>query len=816
MGGVTHLSYAVLRHYLRTTLRVLGRQASFSVINLVGLSVGIAAAFLLLLFVRNEVTFDRAHEKADRIYRAWLLEDYGEDQIHFNTTTPVRLAGDLEAGIPEVEAAVRFDPFNTTVRRDEVSHNESIYMVDVDFLDVFDFALVSGSRTSLFTDPDNIILTETSATRYFAQETAVGETLTLEFNGQPRTFTVSGVLADPPENSSLQFELLVPYTIEEWFYSDRLRQAFFNVSPETYVLLREGAQLAEVEAKMPALFDGLVGDRVEPGQYQVGLQPLLDIHTNPSMPQGFSTVISPVYVRILTALAVLILAIASINFVTLSISRSLARAKEIGVRKVIGAGRSQLVAQYWGEALLLTAVSLALGLILARLALPAFNSLAQRELSLAITPGIVALVVGVFAAVGLLAGMYPALVLSRFSPIEAFRGKVAGSAGRSTVRKALVVAQFALSILMVASTLAIGNQLDFLQEKDLGFDRESVVSIPTVATTAEGKEIADRLRFRLSGRSDVISLTAAAMLFDQNGWGRIGYTAADGTYKRHFANVVDHDFVRTMGLRLAQGRDFARDQPGDAERAIIVNQAFAAAHGWTTPLTEQIPGQFDQHEIIGVVEDFHFQSLHTEIQPAMFALESNVAFSGAQDFDYGGSFAPDIAIRIAGTNVPETLAAVESAWTEAAPEMPFTYRFVDDAIAAQYRQEARLARMINIGALLSIFIAGLGLFGLASLAVARRSKEIGLRKVLGASVPGIVRLFTAEFSTLVIVAFFLATPAAWYGLSWWVEGFAYRAPIGPAPFVAALLAALAVMALAVSAQAVRAGVANPVDALRDE
>jgi putative ABC transport system permease protein len=806
----------VLRHYLRIVLRVLSKNPGFSFINITGLSVGIGVALLLLVFARNELTFDRMHEKAPRTYRAWVLEDYGEDQQFFNTTTPVRTGPDLAASLPEVEAMTRFDSMNNTVRLGEVSHSERLFMVDESFLSIFDFPVLRGDPATMFSSQENIVLTESAARRYFADADPMGRVLSVEFDGAPRDFEVAGVLADVPENSSLQFELLLPYAITEWLYPDRMKEAFFNVHPETYVLLRNDAALEEVQRKIPGILTSLLGDRVEDGQYQVGLQPLVDIHMNPDFPVGYSPVVSPVYVWILIGLAALILTIASINFVTLSVSRSLERAKEIGVRKVMGAGRTQLMGQYWGEALLLTGVSMGLGLGMAQFALPAFNGLAQRSLTLPLSGPLVLILIGLFLFVGLFSGLYPAIVLSRFSPVEAFRGKVSGRADRSLVRKGLVVAQFGLSILLIASTLVMSQQLRYVQNKDLGFTKESVLSIPTVVTTEDGKEIANRLRFLLAGRDDIVSISSAAALFDENGWVRIGYTATDGSYRRHFANVVDYDFIRTMGLRLSAGRDFDPNQPSDPDRAMIINRAFAASHGWDDPLSETIPGNFDDHEIIGVVEDFNFASLHTAIEPAMFALTPNVAMSGAADVDYRGSFSPDIAVRLAGGNLPETLTALKEAWAEVAPDTPFTFSFLDDAIAGQYRQEQRLSEIVTLGSLLAILIAGLGLFGLAAMSVVRRSKEIGLRKVLGSNVSGIVTLFTREFATLVGVAFVLAAPLAWLGMRSWLNGFAFRTQLGAGPFLLAGVIALAVMLVAVSFQSLRAAYANPVDALRDE
>ncbi len=379
-----------------------------------------------------------------------------------------------------------------------------------------------------------------------------------------------------------------------------------------------------------------------------------------------------------------------------------------------------------------------------------------------------------------------------------------------------MVAQFALSILLVASTLIMSDQLRYIQDKDLGFDEESVVTIPTLARANEGRAIADRLRFRLAGRQDIVAVTSAAMLFDEDGWLRLGYTATDGSYRRHYANVVDHNFIETMGLRLTTGRDFDRNQASDIDRAMIINEAFAAAHGWTDPLTETIPGGFDEHEIIGVVEDFHFASLHTAIQPAVLVLSTNVAMSGASDTDYPGSFAPDIALRLTGPDIPATLDAIAQAWAEIEPDTPFSYSFVDDAIASQYRQEERLSEIVTMSSWLAMLIAGMGLFGLAAISVARRSKEIGLRKVLGANVGGIVQLFTLEFGVLVGIAFLLAAPVAWIGVGAWLEGFAYRTQVSVLPFAVAGLTAAIVMLVAVTTQSLRAAYANPVDALRDE
>lgn len=806
----------MLRNYLRTALRVLRRHPSYTAINLAGLSIGIAASFLLLLFVKNEITFDQKHENADRIYRAWVLEDYGEDQQFFNTTTPVPLGPGLQANLPEIETFVRFDRLTNTVRKGDTSLNETLFMVDPEFLSVFDFPAILGNPEQMFTNPDAIVLTESAARRYFENDNPLGETLTIEFGEDLREFEVTGVLADVPENSSLQFEMLLSYAVTDWFYSDRMKQAWMNVSPETYVMLREGVEISSVEAKLPAVVNQLLGDRVEEGQYQVGLQPLLDIHMNPEIPQGYAPVINPFYVRILLGVALLILAIACINFVTLTISRSTARSREIGIRKVVGAGRSQLMRQYWGEAMLMTGISIGIGLVLARALLPAFNELSTKSLSLTFEPITLVMILGLFGVISLVAGLYPAVVLSGLNPHHALYGKSDARLNRGRLRKGLVVIQFSLAILLMVSTFVMGNQLRFLENKDLGFTPESVLVIPTEIRQSNANDLVERLRFATARNDEVISLTSSIMLFDINGWGRIGYNATDGTYKRFYANVIDHEFVETLGLRLKEGRDFSPDQPGDLERGMLINESFSRAYGWEDPLSETIPGNFDEHEIIGVVEDFHYASLHTDIQPAVMVVNSNVVFSGASDFDYGASTAAKIAIRIRTDDLQSTIKNLEIAWAEAAPDLPFSYSFLDDSISSQYVQEERLSDVTMLGALLAIFTAGLGLFGLAAMSVARRTKEIGLRKVLGASITTIVQLFIREFSLLMGIAFVLAVPLAYFGMSEWLEAFAYRTSIGVLPFVLAGIGAALVMWVAVGFQSLRAALANPVDALRDE
>jgi len=805
----------MLRNYFRTAFRVITRRPGFTAINLTGLSGGVAIALLLLLFARQETSYDTFHTVSERTYRAWVQEDYGDDQQFFNTITPMPLAGVLEGGIPDVEATVRYDRYTDTIRKGAVEFNETLFAVDHSFFEVFDFPMLEGDRNQPFHGPESVILTRSAALRYFGTERAVGQELVLDRRGDPLTLTVSAVLEDVPVASSMQFELLLPFEVTSWMYPERMFTAWFNVSPETWVVLREGADIAAVEARIPEVMATALGDRVEPGQYTVGLQPMESIHLDPSFPIGYAPVGNPVYVRLLLGIALLVLLIACINFVTLSLSQAPARSREIGVRKAIGADRGQLVGQFLGEAVLFSGIAVLLGLGLARFLLPGFNQLSFNQLAFHLDTGMWMILGAVFLGLTLFIGLYPALVMSSYRPTEAFRGGATEGRKSGWLRKSLVTVQFSISVAMLSAMLVMGSQLRFIDSADLGFTPDRVLYVPVELRSQDTYDLAERLRFAAATRTDIESISASRMLFDPNGWGRIGFTATDGTYRRFFANVVDPEFIPTLGLRVMQGRAFDRNNPADLERAIIVNEAFVDAFGWDDPLNAIIPGDFDEHQIIGVVEDFHFSSLHTDIQPAALAVSPDLIFSGAGDFDYGGAFINRIAVRLSGSDTGSSVAWLESAWAEVAQGLPFSYRFVDQDIQSQYDQDQRLATITRLGALLAMLIAGLGLFGLAAISVARRTKEIGIRKTLGASTGHIVGLFGREFVPMVLIALVVATPLAWLGLERWLETFAFRAELGPLPFVVAGLAAFTLMWVAVSAQSVKAAWSDPVKALKE-
>lgn len=561
--------------------------------------------------------------------------------------------------------------------------------------------------------------------------------------------------------------------------------------------------------------------------FAVGLQPITDIHLNTEMPVGIASVSDPTYSYILGAIALLVLLIACVNFMTLSVSRSTSRAKEVGIRKTVGARREHLMYQFWGEALLMTILALAFGVILAELLLPYFNALSGTALSLNINGRSVLVFIGLACLISLVAGIYPALILSGFKPVEVLKGKLQIKGDRSLFRKGMVVFQFTLSIFLIASTIIVNRQLDYMRSKDLGYQKEQIVVLQTdIALTREtgfseafeeARQKRDLLSNVLAGESSVLDVTSSVYTPVQSGWIGVDYRDANGKKYQFNVNFVDATYLDVMDIAITEGRGFSEENTSDARRAIVVNKALVDDYGWENPIDKRLPGQgFIDHEIIGVTENFNYASLRTEVEPLAMAINPAVLLSGIDNIGIASSPSPRITVKLAGGNIPETVDVLKEAWADIAPTEPFNFTFLDEAVDNQYRQEERLSQIVIFGSSLAIIIACLGLFGLASLMVVRRTKEIGVRKVLGASSTGIMVLVNKEFTKLVLTGLLLAVPAAWYAMTLWLQDFAFRVSINVWVFLAAGLMTLIVAWLTVSYQSVKATMINPVESLRSE
>ena len=804
----------MIRNYLKVALRYLVRNKGYTIINVSGLAIGITCCVLIMLFVRSEWSYDKFHSKSQRLYRAWIVEKYeGQDDI-IDITTPIPLAGALQENYGEIEGTCRVTAFNSLVKVAQNSFSEDARMVDSTFFKLFDFKLIKGDRNNPFPTSNSVIVTEETSKKYFGNEDPMGKQVEMALGNEKAIFTVVGVAKSAPEESSIQYNVLIPYSNDKLLFSANARRSWYNINPETYVLLKDGVSAKQLEQKFPTMVKQVLGEDYKEGMYMVYLQSMPKIHLDTSLAAGIEPISDPKYSYILLTIGFLILIVACINFITLSVGRSATRALEVGVRKVLGAERQQLIRQFWGEAILVTLVSVVIGVLLATLLVKPFNQLINRGLTLQFDLLFLLICLGIIIVIGLIAGIYPALVLSGFKPIEVLKGKLKIS-GSSFLRRSLIAGQFVASIVMIIATIIIGKQLAYFQEKDLGYQKEQVVIVPTNMPRIRGMALAELYRNELLKQPQVAGVSASIMSFSETPWINVGYTDDKDIYRDFQCNAVDAYFIPTMQIPVVKGRAFDPNNTADVTNSIIVNEAMVKMFGWQQPIGEKLPGRID-HKIIGVVKDFHFQTLHTKIQPLALIMKPDTFFRRIENISFGAPMQPRVSVRLKPGNLVSNLNMLRAAWKKVAPDQDFEYRFLDESIASQYRSEQRTGKLVRIASFLSIFIASMGLFGLATLTVVRRTREIGIRKVLGANTGSIVALLSSEFLKLVLVAALIAFPIGWWAMNKWLEDFAYKINIEWWVFVAAAGVSLMVALFTVSLQAVKAAMANPVRSLRTE
>ena len=816
----------MFQNYLKIALRSLGRSKTHSIINVLGLGLGIAVCLLIVLFVRDEWTFDTFHSKADRIYRVYAREDWGENQQFFATNTPFPMGPALKDNLQEVESQVRINNINAIVKAGENQFTETVMVGGQEFFRLFDFEVVAGDRESALSSQGSIVLTRQAAQKYFGNDDPLGKGISVQLGEQFEDFVVKAVVEDLPVNSSIQFTILISDLNYSKLYNERMLNAWFNISPETYILLREGVIPKEVEARFPSIFRTILGDETySKSKYAPGLQPLTTIHLDTHYPAGIAPVSNPKYSYILAAIALLILLVACINFVTLSIGRSIKRAKEVGIRKVVGAKRVQLITQFIGEAVMVTIIATMIGLILSIAALPLFNDLAGKKLVLRPDGFTIMIAVVLVIFIGLIAGCYPAFVLSNFKPISILKGKMQAGTGKQGLRKTLVGVQVVLSIFLISSTLIMRQQLEYLQSKDLGFNREQLavvqLNVPRTGRLAEriksGFEKAEQFKIELSKLPGIAAVCVSSHDFGNGAWGNMGYTDDKGTYRTFNANIVDDDYIPTLKMELAAGRNFSDENPSDARRAVIVNEAFVREYGWDDPIGKKIPGKnFIDHEIIGVVKDFNYASLYTKVTPLIMAMDATIPVSGIENINFDNSPMPKLMIRLLPGNMSATIGDVKATWDKLTGEQEFAFTFVDQALAKQYRNDQNLGRIVSVATLLAMLIGSLGLYALASLAMQNRIKEISIRKVMGASEQSLLMLLSTDYVYLIGFSFLLSVPITWYLMSNWLRSFEYRVTMGWGVFLMAGGLSLLISLATISYQAIKAAWTRPAETLKYE
>lgn len=793
----------MLANYLKVALRMLSRERGYAVLNVSGLAIGLACCALIVLYVRDELSYDRHHENADRLVRVTRPTASGS---HWAAVGPP-LGPALDAAFPEIETSVRLFKLGSgqTFRIDgEVVEAPNGVYADATIFDAFTLPLIEGDADEALADPNSIALTASTARRFFGDGEPVGRTV--QWPGFD-DLTVTAVLSDPPSTTHAPFDYLVSLQTFIEREGDWLDEARTWAGLYTYLLLRTPDDLARLQPKL----DGFVDDFFDPDyeeqastQTQLELQPITEIHLHSRLEKEYASNSNILYVLVFGLVAAFILVIAAVNFVNLTTARSGARLLEIGVRKAMGSSRSQLARQFLVESTVMSAIALVLALALIAVGLPVLNDVTGKSLTVgsAWSPAAAVGLLALAMLTGLVSGIYPAWYLSGATPSKALREGKADSRP-ALLRSGLVVFQFALSIFMIVGTATVYQQLSYVRSAALGFEKENVIQVSL------DNESARRVREGLDAFKQELmrgpSIAHASLASDAPGERySLEFMRLRGDEESHMMRVawgVDHDYASTLGLTLVAGRDFSTEAPVDTS-AWLINEAAAATFGIEDPVGRVVQwGDQYAGPIVGIVEDFHIASLHGPIEPLVIPLRPGV----------GGT----LLVRIQG-DVPHAVAHVRDRLEALSPGAPFRFTFLDDAFDALYRQEERLSDIFTIFAGLAIVIACLGLFGLAAYTASRRRKEIGIRKVLGASVTHLVGLLSGEFVRLVAIAFVIAAPAAYLVMERWLEGFAFRVSMGLWVFVAAGVLALVVALMTVGFHSVRAATADPVRSLRYE
>jgi putative ABC transport system permease protein len=799
----------MLKNYIKTTVRNLLHNKVFSVINMLGFSVGIASFILLTLYVFHELSYDRYHAKADRIYR--IVENLRtESEMLYQSTSSPPMGPTMEAEFPEVVGYVRFRGLDGMVRRgDQAFFEKDAYFADSSVFDIFSFTMLRGDAKTALVKPYSLVLTAKTARKYFGEEDAVGQSLEIEGDA----YSITGVMADVPENSHFTFDMLLSFTTlvsmrpgmekNEWWYWNGFH---------TYLLLSEGDhQVENLRRKMPAYIEKYIGKQsreIKMHYEELPLQPLKSIYleTPRSWENGQRGSKSNLY--ILSIIAVFILGIACFNYVNLSTARASRRLKEVGLRKVLGAQRGALVQQFLGEAVMVSALATVLGLLMSWVLLSPFNDLLGTSLTFEQVPpygwsglALLSIMLGVFS------GAYPAFMVSGFHPLLIFRNSPRSLYGHQWLRRFLVAGQFMISITLIAGTILVFDQLTLLRTKDLGYVKDATLVIDYNGTQ-QIRERLESVKDELLRIPGVKAVSAASTMPGQsttNLYSKIENAEGKITETNINTSGVDPDFIPNFGIKLLAGRNFSKSLPADDTTAFILNAAAIHNLGYRTPsdaIGKQVNQQGAKGTIIGVVDDFRYRSLHYKVEPLL--LHANPGWFSK------------LAVKIESADVTGAVGALNQKWKTLAPDLPFLYSFLDQDYNRLYQSEEKLGKVVSVFSALAIFVACLGLVGLTSFTVQRKVKEIGIRKVLGASVGNLLFMLSTEFFRLIVIAFGLAIPVTYYMISIWLENFTDRITIGATGFLIAGTAVLMIAWLAVSALSLKAARSNPVDSLRSE
>jgi putative ABC transport system permease protein len=798
----------MFKNYLIVAFRNLSRNRIYSFINIAGLSLGLACAMLIILYVKDEVSYDRFHNNVNTIYRVVTDNSDKDGNRRKDGNTGYMQGPGFKENVPGIQSFVRVKSGAEDMKTGNDVYSQDLLYVDSLFFSMFSFPLINGNAATCLADPYAVVISETLAKKQFGTTDAVGKIIQLKGDSAFEPYRVSAVAKKVPQNSSIQFDMLLPLKVPAGEGIDK--EDWFNFFLNTFVMISPNTDVKQVQKQMQHFYkedsrEGLkiitekFGDIVGSTNYM--LQPYADMHLNKELPpqNGLTGASNPVYSYILSGIALFILFIACINFVNLTIARSVKRAKEIGIRKVVGGERKQLIFQFLGESFLLCFVAFAFAMLIVVAVLPVFNELSNKALAIAylfdvkLVSGYIAL----FIITGMLAGFYPALILSSYNPVQTLYSRFM-LGGKNYLQKSLVVLQFTLASFLIIATFTIYTQFNYLTTEKLGYDDSNLV---TVTKQNMKRSEAALLTAELLKNPDILMVASK----NSGGWGTSAKVNGDSVIDFAY-ETVSETYLPTLKIPLVQGRNFSADFPDDASSSVIVNESFVKKAGWKNPVGQEVNFWYrnnEKYKVVGVVKDYHYQSLNQKIGVQLFTMKA--------ENEYGMAF-----IKIKPNSATASLKHIEASFKKLFPFTPYSFAFKDQKNIKEYEAEAKWKQIMLFSAVLTIFISCIGLFGLSVLSAEKRTKEIGIRKVLGASVNSVVTILSKDFVKLVLLALLIAIPFAWVAANKWLQNYPYKISLSWQLFVLSGLLVIVVALLTVSFQAVKAAVANPVKSLRTE
>jgi putative ABC transport system permease protein len=787
----------MLKNLIKTAIRNLYKNFGYSSLNILGLTIGITSALFLIIYVSDEISYDRYNEKADRIYRVSSHITEPDDQFTW-IVAQIPFGPQVVQDYPEVQSFVRFINFPRSLFKyeDKEFNEENFFYADSTLFDIFTYKTLKGNPKAALLAPNKIVLTEKVANKYFGKTDPIGKSIVTG----DKSYEVSGVIKDIPSNSHFRFDALasrknLPKEMGSWG----------NFGVFTYLLFPENFDVKSFETKMQGMYAKYMASIFQKLNIKIEykLEPLTRIHlysTNPSEPEPTGSIS---YVYIFSIVALFLILIAAMNYMNLATARSAKRAREVGLRKVVGSRRSSLIIQFLSESTTFTVISLILSIILLALLLPKFNELAGKSFDLKIlySPVLMLSIVGVIVIVGIFGGSYPAFYLSRFSPVTVFKGEITQGSAGSMFRKVLVVIQFTISVAMIVCTLVVFKQLNFMKTKDQGFDQKNVIGLQLDRRMVQKFTVLEQ---SMRENPNILFIGSTNTPIGEGSGKVIFKMETDQGMSDRGVNfaVVDPNFVEALGIKMIKGRDFQEDMPSDTLTGVVINETLAKRMNWSDPIGKKVElGNFIKGSVIGVMKDYHQTGMYNQIESLLLIYRPNNNI---------------IYVKLADKDVQGSIRFIETKWKEIFPEKPFEYNFLTERFNQQFKADEKRGLIFTLFTVLAILIACLGLFGLASYMVEQRTKEIGIRKVVGASEGIIVRLISKEFLLLVSISIIIAFPIAFYMMNNWLQNYVYRTELGVMIFIIAAIITITITFVTISYKAYKASILNPANSLRSE